>query len=328
MLRTIQFTLAAALLSGSAAIADDSNLNIAMLLPGNIADNGFMEAGYNGLLQIEEKFGAEIIYIDQIKPERPALEQALRELAQKKPSMVIAHGGQNNEAAQTVAAEFRDIPFVVVQGGVTGPNLSSYEVLQEESAWLGGALAGLMTKTGTVGHISGIRVKPGLKGRGGFYNGLMHTRPDAGFVTTFAGDQDDTALAAKVVQDEVAKGADIIFTMLNAGRTGATEAMREAGVKQIGNVIDWTAVEPDVFLASAVADVSIPSVQAVADLVNGTWKPGTIRMIGLENPAAVRLTMGKDVPAEIQAKINELRDQIVRKEITVSTEFDGPELEY
>ncbi|UFS64479.1 BMP family protein [Paracoccus denitrificans] len=324
---TIRLALAASLLAAGASHAQDGELSIAMLIPGKIDDNGFMEAGYNGLLKIEKQFGAKIAYTDQVQPEQDKLEEALRALARQTPDMVIAHGGQNNEAAKTVAAEFPDIPFVVVQGGVTGPNLSSYEVLQEHSAWLGGAAAGLLTQSGVVGHISGIRVTPGLKGRGGFYHGLMHTRPDATFLTIFAGNQDDTELAARVAKAETDQGADIIFTMLNAGRQGATDAMREAGTKQIGNVIDWTKVEPDVFIASAIADVSIPSVQAVQDLVDGTWKPETVKHIGLENPEAVSLTLSDSVPAEIRDRIDTLREQIVTGEIEVSTEYSGPELE-
>ncbi|MEO9101846.1 MAG: hypothetical protein ABI212_02450 [Burkholderiaceae bacterium] len=49
---------------------------------------------------------------------------------------MIAHGGQNNEAAAKVAARFPDVKFVVTQGAVTSPNLASYDVLQQESAYL------------------------------------------------------------------------------------------------------------------------------------------------------------------------------------------------
>lgn len=319
--------LTASLMISSATLAQSSDdLSIAMLIPGKIDDNGFMEAGYNGLLKIEKDLGAEISYRDGVEPKKDALTAALRELAQKSPDMVIAHGGQNNEAAQIVAAEFPNIPFVVVQGNVTGPNLSSYEVLQEDSAWLGGAMAGLMTKSGVVGHISGIRVPPGLKGRGGFYNGLMHTKPDAKFLTIFAGNQDDVALAARVAKAETDEGADIIFTMLNAGRQGASDAIRTAGVKQIGNVIDWTKIDPEVYLASAIADVSIPSVEAVRDLKEGNWKPAIVKHIGLENPDAVSLTFSDAVPAEVRDQITALREKIVKGEIKVSTEYDGAEL--
>lgn len=320
-------------LSGLAAFAPatvqaaEDQLSVAMLIAGQIDDDGFMEAGYDGLVAIEQELGATTSYIDGIEPKPELLKAALRELAADGPDLVIAHGGQNNEAAETVAPEFPEVKFVVVQGNVTGPNLSSYDVLQEESAWLAGAAAGLLTETGTVGHISGIRVTPGLKGRGGFYNGLMHTNPDAEFLTIFAGNQDDNELSYRVATEEIDQGADIIFTMLNAGRTGATEAMRERGVRQIGNVGDWTARDPDVFISSAVANVSIGALQAARDVADGTWEAGTIKTIGLDNVDAVSLALAPDVPEEVRARIDELREMIVSGEIEVSTDYEGPELQ-
>lgn len=331
MLRSLLKSLIA--VGGAAALpftasADQDQLSVSMLLAGQIDDKGFMEAGYNGLVAIRDQLGAEIDYIDGVKPEPELLAVALRKLAEAEPDLIIAHGGQNNQAAETVAAEFPNLKFVVVQGAVTGPNLSSYEVLQEESAWLAGAAAGLLTETGTVGHISGIRVKPGLKGRGGFYNGLMHTNPDAKFLTTFAGDQDDNELSYRVASDEIRRGADIIFTMLNAGRTGAIEAMRENGVHQIGNVRDWYPDHPDVFIASAIANVSIAGLEAARALAEGRWEGGKVVQIGLENPDAVSLALSPDVPEEVRAKVDELRQDIINGKIEVSTEYDGPELTY
>lgn len=296
-----------------------------MLIPGKIDDGGFMEAGYKGLLKIQDELGADIIYIDKIQPEQPLLAEALRKLAEKRPDLVIAHGGQNSKAAAEVAREFPDVRFVVVQGGVVGDNLSSYEVLQEQSAWLGGTAAGLLTKTNVVGHISGIRVKPGLKGRAAFADGLKTTNPEARYLTIFAGSQDDAELAKKVADAEIKDGADIIFTMLNAGRTGAIEACKEYGTHQIGNVRDWYGVEPDVFIASAIANVSIAGFLAAQDVALNKWEAGKVVKIGLENPNAVRLALAPSVPADVVDKINVLAEKIKTGEIEVPVTYDGPE---
>jgi basic membrane protein A and related proteins len=333
MHRTRRILLAALVLAGalpgltSFPLAQDRPLEIAMLIPGRIDDGGFMQAGYNGLVAIGDELGAETRYIDGIPPELEAMAAALRELAAAGPDMVIAHGGQTAPAVEAVAAEFPDVRFTVVQGALTGPNVASYEVLQEESAWLAGAAAGLLTETGVVGHISGIRVPPGLKGRGAFYHGLAHTNPDAKFLTLFAGDQDDNALSHRVATAEIDAGADVIFTMLNAGRTGAIEAMREKGVHQIGNVRDWYPDHPDVFIASAIANVSVPGFQAAKDLAEGKWQPGVVRRIGLENPEAVALALAPNVADEVLAKITELSKDIVSGEIEVSVEYEGPEFQ-
>ena len=305
-----------------------NTLKVAMLIPGNINDGGFMQAGYNGLLKIEKELGAITTYIDGKQPVLEELAGALRQLAAGKPDLIIAHGGQCSPATQLVAAEFPEIRFVVVQGNVTGDNLSSYEVLQEESTWLAGAAAGLLTETNVVGHISGIRVVPGLKGRGAFADGLKYTNPDATFLTNFCGYQDDNEISRLVAEAEIEAGADIIFTMLNAGRQGATDVMKEAGAFHIGNVVDWIPLDPDVYIGSAVANVSIAGFEAARDLYEGTWKPGVIEKIGLENPDAVRLTLNpKFVPADVVETIEELARKIESGEIRVNTDYQGPEFE-
>ena len=120
---------------------------------------------------------------------------------------------------------------------------------------------------------------------------MRDTDPRVKLLTNFSGDQDDNALSHRIARAQMAAGADVIFTMLNSGRDGVTQACREAGTRQIGNVIDWTTVDPQVFVASAWADVGIGAFLAVKDMQQrGAPGPG-IRKIGLSDPAAVRLTM-------------------------------------
>lgn len=314
-----------ALLSRQAQSADA--LKVGMLIPGQIDDGGFMEAGYKGLLNVEGKFQAAAQFIADVPPELDAMAAALRDLAMAEPDLVFAHGGQCSEAAELVAPDFPGSQFVVVQGFVIGENLSSYEILQEQSAWLGGALAGLMTETQVVGHISGIRVRPGLKGRAAFADGLRYTNPDAEFLTIFCGYQDDVELAKTVALAEIEAGADIIFTMLNAGRTGAIEACREQGIYQIGNVRDWYADAPEVFIASAIANVSMASVLATQDYVDGNFGGNVLRKVGLEIPEAVRLAMAPTVPPDCIDEIESLAQKIIDGDIEVPEEYDGPEFQ-
>lgn len=302
-----------------------SKKRVAALFAGAVDDKGFMQSGYTGLTNAAAQFGIETSYKDKVKPEKELLTEAIHELARTKPDMVIAHGGQNNGAALAVAAEMPDVMFVVTQGNVTGPNLSSYEVLQEHSAFLAGALAALTTKTGTVGHMSGIRVTPGLKGRAAYAAGVKHANANAKLLTNFSGNQDDNALSKKVAAAMIAAGADVIFTMLNAGRSGAIDACREQGARQIGNVRDWVASNPDVFIGSAVADSGLAVFNAMRDLADGSFKPGVFRHIGLEQPEAVRLVMAVGVPHAVQARIAALAADIVAGKLVVPVEWKGEE---
>ncbi len=297
----------------------------AALFAGRIDDGGFMQAGYEGLVQARDRWGLAIRYRDGVPPQTEALAAALRQLAADGPALVIAHGGQNNAAAEQVAAAFPAVRFVVTQGSVTGPNLSSYEVLQEQSAWLAGALAGLTTRTGVVGHMSGIWVRPGLKGRAAYADGVRTANPRARLLTNFSGNQDDNALSERIALAQIDAGADVIFTMLNAGRQGAIDACRRRGVRQIGNVGDWTQRDPTVFVGSAVADVGQAVRQAAGDVAEGRWKPGVVRQLGLADPGAVRLALAPDVPAAVRDRLAAYAQAIASGAQPVPEDYRGPE---
>jgi len=298
---------------------------IAALFAGKITDQGFMQSGYEGFEEAKKRLGLEGTYIDSIPPVKEPLQAALRELARSGAGLVVAHGGQNNAAAQQVASEFPDVRFVVTQGNVRGANLSSYEVLQEQSAYLAGALAALTTRTGVVGHMSGIRVTPGLKGRAAFAAGVAATDSKVRLLTNFSGNQDDNVLSRRIALAQMDAGADVIFTMLNAGRHGVTEACRERRARQIGNVVDWTVRDPSVFIGSAVANVSKAVFAAFKDYVDGLWQPGVVRQIGLNDQEAVRLTLSADVDSTIRERLNGLREGILAGSIKVPDSYNGPE---
>ena len=284
-----------------------------------------MESGHRALLRARDELGFDICSIDGVPPVQERLLAALRELGRSGAPLVIAHGGQNNEAGKAFAAEAPTTKIVVTQGNVVGDNLASYDVLQEQSAWLAGAAAGMLTRTQVVGHISGIRVVPGLKGRAAFADGLKATNPGARLLTAFCGTQDDVEVARRVALAEIDAGADIIFTMLNAGMSGAIEACRGRRIRQIGNVVDWVAVAPDVFIGSAVADVGMGVFRACDDFKEGRWPGATITRIGLESPDAVRLVLAADVPSDVRMAIDALGRDIAAHRIEFDEKYDGPE---
>lgn len=311
-------------LAGGAARAQPK-ISIAALFAGSVADGGFMQAGYEGLLRARDTLGADIAFEQGVAPRAEALTGALRALAARAPGLVIAHGGQNNEAAKTVALEFPNILFAVTQGAALGANLSSYEVLQEQSAFLAGALAGLTTKTGIAGHMSGIRVTPGLKGRAACAAGLKFANPGARLLTNFSGDQDDNALSKKIAHAMIDAGADVIFTMLNAGRGGVIDACRERNVPQIGNVGDWAARMPEVFIGSAIANSGIALLAAAEDFAAGKFRPGVLKKTGLERSDAVRLSLRGGIDPALREKLAGLAAGIAAGRIEVPVEWAGAE---
>ena len=307
---------------------DKDTKKISILIPGNEKDNGFMEAAYRGYEKVKNELDVEVEYVSNVSAtsDEKVLTEELRKLAEKSPDLIVAQGGQNNVPAETVSKEFPEIEFVVIQGNVKGENLSSYVVDQEQSAWLAGALAGYMTDSNKVAHLSGAWPQPGLKARAAFYDGLQYVNPEAKFYSWFTGNLDDEEINKKAAEAQIKADVDIIYTMLNGGREGVNEAIKstDGKIKEIGNVIDWTK-ESDIFIGSAVADSSVAIFNAAKDFVDQDFKSNQITTIGIEEPEVVALTMSEEIPEDIKTKINELSEKIKTKEIEIKTEYDGQE---
>jgi basic membrane protein A and related proteins len=97
------------------------------------------------------------------------------------------------------------------------------------------------------------------------------------------------------------------------------------GAKQIGNVGDWVAATPDVFIASAVADSGVAVLRAVEDLVHGKIATDAVQKIGLSRPEAVRLTISPVPGEDIHRRIDGLAQRIKDGALDVPTTWSGAE---
>ncbi|MFK7880420.1 BMP family protein [Roseobacter sp.] len=299
-------------------------MKIAVLFVGEVHDRGFNQCALEGVERMRAAGAAEIEIVSGVSYQPNAMTTAL-ETSAARADGVIFIGGQGNGITPPVAASFPDRSFAVVQGNVTGANLASYDVLQEQSAFLAGVAAARLTQSGVVGHLSGHRVSPGLKGRAAFSSGLRHVDENIRLVTGFCGTQDDNETTDRWARGIADTGADILFTMLNAARDGAIDACQATGMRQIGNATDWCAVDADVFVASAVARIDLGVERAVINLLAGRC-PDQIEDLGLAQNA-VELTCAPDVPEVVREEVNASAEMIAARQLEVETVFNGPEFE-
>jgi basic membrane protein A len=243
----------------------------------------------------------------------------------QRPALVIVHGGQGDEPVARLAPLHPSVKFAVTQGAVTGPNVASYEVRQEASAFLAGVLAARATRTGTVAHLSGERVRPGLLGRAAFVSGVQAEAPGMPVLTAFCGHQHDPALAHAWACAMFDAGADVLFTMLDGGRSGAVDACRERGTALIGNVEDWTLREPDVCIASAIADSGWGVERAVEDWQAGRFPAGEHVRAGVSDPEVVRLALAPRLRDAHGAAIAACTAALAAGECSFAADYDGPE---
>lgn len=296
-------------------------MRIGVLFVGEVEDRGFNASGLAGAKAAIEA-GRSVEVLSGIAYDPAEMSAAVERGVQDLDGLVFV-GGQGDRVVPDIARRHPGKRFALVQGNHVAPNVASYDVLQEQSAFLAGYLAARMTSTGTVAHLSGHRVRPGLKGRAAFAAGLRHADAGVRLITAFCGTQDANHTTRRWAAAQIDAGADILFTMLNGARDGAIEAC--AGrARQIGNALDWCGICPEVFLASAEARIDLGVLQAITDMAVGTL-PAQVRRFGLADDGAVRLTMGADVPAGLAREVKELAARVVGGDVDIPEHYDGPE---
>lgn len=300
---------------------------IAVVLFGPQGQGSFNESGAHGAERARARFVSVRIDTHWIEAREPAERaELLRGICAQGYDFVVAHGGQGDEPVSRVAPDFHSTGFAITQGGWLADNCSSYEVLQEHSAFLAGVLAAHHTRSGVVAHLSGERVRPGLKGRAAFAHGVAASGTGCRLVTGFCGHQHQPDRAYALMQQIREHGADVVFAMIDGGRPGVSTACRESGIVQIGNVLDWVSRDPQVFIASAIADSGACVEEAIADFIGGHWRPGTHRLHGAAEAQFVRLLMRDDISTRYCEVIEPWVDQLARGVCTPHETYEGPEL--
>jgi basic membrane protein A len=295
-------------------------MRVAGVLFGPRGQGSFNLAGERGLLEAADEAGADLAIV--WAEDRARRAEVLAGLCGAGFDLIVCHGGQAEAALAEVAPRFPGQRFAATQCRDVPDTVARYEVLQEESAFLAGAFAGWFSRTGTVAHVSGEPVAPGLRGRAAFACGVAHAACGTRLLTRFTGDQHDRDAAAAAVEGFADSGADLVFAMLDGGREGATAACRARGIRQIGNVRDWTTDGP-VFAASAVADGAWACGEPIRDLAAGRFAPGARRTAGLAEPRVVRLALAGDVPKPILRRVEDLADSVRAGSLTVPEAWDA-----
>lgn len=143
--------------------------------------------------------------------------------------VTVAVGFLLEDALNEVAPEYPDKYFAIIDTVVEGDNVVSYVFREQEGAFLGGVLAALMTKTGVVGYVGGIRIPPVMRYEVGYVAGVHSVDKNIEVLISYADDFENPTLGKELSLAQYNNNADIVLAA--AGRTGigTFDAAKEKG---------------------------------------------------------------------------------------------------
>lgn len=262
------------------AVEEDA-LKVGLVVPGSINDGGWSSAAYQGLLLIEEKYNAEVSYMEAKSPSDVV--DGFRDYGVRGFDIVFGHSYDYQDAAKRVAPEFMDTVYITSGGDTVMDNVSPIYFEFEQASYLAGVVAAELSKTGKIGAIGSIEMPAITKSLVSYEQGAKDTRGDIKVVVNYLGTQDDIGKAKEMTQAMIDDGVDVFWASANAAGQGCLQAVEENSDKGIliyGAYSKWSVDSPDVVIADLYIDAA-QAFSAAADGILGGFEPGQIR-VGIE----------------------------------------------
>ena len=307
---------------GSGAVKADEFSPAIVFDMGGKFDKSFNEAAYNGAEKFKAESGIEYREFEVTNPSQR--EQAMRNMARRGATVIIAMGFAQAAAVETVAKEFPDTKFTLIDMVVDLPNVQSVIFKEHEGSFLVGMAAALASKTGKVGFIGGMDIPLIRKFALGYVEGAKYVNPDIEVYQNMTGTTpaawNDPTKGGELARSQFDRGADVVYAAAGGTGVGVYQAAKDAGKLAIGVDSNQNYIHPGTMLTSMVKRVDVAVYDAFMSAKNGTWQGG-FKILGLAEDGvgfAIDEYNRDLVSADMEAKIEAARQDIISGKIQVT----------
>ena len=282
-------------------------------------DKSFNEAAYGGAKKWADETGGSYKELEmQSEAQR---EQALRRLAESGANPIVMTGFAFGDVLNTVAPDYPDTKFAIIDMVVDQPNVRSVVFTEEQGSYLVGMMAAQASKTGTVGFIGGMDIPLIRKFACGYVQGVKAANPDAVIVQNMTGTTpsawNDPVKGSELTKAQISQGADVIYAAAGGTGIGVLQTAADEGILSIGVDSNQNHLHPGKVLTSMVKRVDNAVYESF--MAGEAVEPG----IAVMDLAAGGVGFAMDdnnaelVSEEMKAAVDEAAAKIIAGEISV-----------
>ena len=280
---------------------------------GEIDYKSFNQSAWEGVQRAEEELGAQIDFIETKDAKDYAANIDL--FAEQNYDAIVTVGFALGEATAEASARYPEIAFIGVDQFQVEPidNIAGLIFSEDKSGFLAGALASMLSESGTIAGVYGTDlVPPVVAFKEGYEAGAAYINPDINVISTYHPGGLDVAFTdpewgATTAKQAVDQGADVVFGA--GGKTGngaLIEVAGNEGIFCIGVDSDqWETVpEAHPCLVSSAMKLITPGVFDLIKLQSeGNFPPGNF--VG-----PVGLAPFHDFDSEVDQEIKDTLEEI------------------
>ena len=290
----------------AAAAPKAEPLKAAWVYVGPVGEAGWTFAHDLGRKAVEAEYGDKLktTFVEKV-PEGPDAERVIRDLAQQGNKIIFATSFGYMEPMLKVAKDFPDVKFEHATGYKMADNMRVYDARFYQDTYLAGMIAGKMTKTNTLGFVGSFPIPEVLRNINAFTLGAQSVNPKIKTKVVWVSTWFDPPKESEAAQTLINGGADVLLQ--NTDSTAVLQTADKAGKYAFGWDSDMSAFGGKAHLGSAIVDWSNYYKKSIKEVMDGTWKGNTVTRWGVAEGQNDLVKIPEVVPAEVKAKVDELK---------------------
>ena len=290
----------------AAAAPKAEPLKAAWVYVGPVGEAGWTFAHDLGRKAVEAEYGDKLktTFVEKV-PEGPDAERVIRDLAQQGNKIIFATSFGYMEPMLKVAKDFPDVKFEHATGYKTADNMRVYDARFYQDTYLAGMIAGKMTKTNTLGFVGSFPIPEVLRNINAFTLGAQSVNPKIKTKVVWVSTWFDPPKESEAAQTLINGGADVLLQ--NTDSTAVLQTADKAGKYAFGWDSDMSAFGGKAHLGSAIVDWSNYYKKSIKEVMDGSWKGNTVTRWGVAEGQNDLVKIPDVVPAEVKAKVDELK---------------------
>ncbi len=291
-------------LVGSRAFAQEK-LKVGFVFLGPIGDYGWTWAHNKGREALEAALGdqVETVYVENVAEDASAI-PVMRDLAQQGCKLIFTTSYGYMDQTLEVAKEFPDVKFEHCTGFKRADNVATYNSRFHEGRAVLGTIAGMMSKSGTLGYLGSYKVPEVVLGVNSFLLAAQKKNPDATLKLVFIDSWFDPPKEAAATETLLNLGADIVTTHTDS--PAALQILEQRGLYGFGQGADMSSFAPNAHL-TAIEDIWGPHyIKRAQAVLDGSWTSEDM-WDGMVDGTVVISPYNAAVPADVVAEADKIK---------------------
>jgi basic membrane protein A and related proteins len=315
----------AALLGGvfgdsPATHAADEPLRVAFVYVDPVGDTGWSFQHDLARRELERVLGAKVktTYVENV-PATADAERVIRQLAVAGNQLIFTTSFGYMEPTLRVAKLFPKVHFEHATGYKTAANVVTYETRFYEGAYLLGVLAGMTTKSNTLGYVGSFPIPEVIRNIDAFTLGARSVNPKAATKVIWVDTWYDPGKERQAAEALIAQGADVLSQ--NTDSPAVVQAAEQHGVHAFGWDSDMSKYGPHSQLTANTENWADYYIDEARQAIAGTWTGGRQVANGLKENMVVQTPLNKSVPPNVARLYEDKKRAIIDGKLAP---FAGP----